>query len=106
MELRQENTLLKLKLHAFNQPQSRETASREANIHASNDKRLLTRAFIHQDKQYWKYQLWKVDDMNPLDCKHLIKEFMLLFKVNDPRHLIAWLSLRRLRAAERRTRPA
>ncbi|KAJ1658153.1 hypothetical protein IWQ61_002556 [Dispira simplex] len=153
MALRRENELLKLKLHAFNQPPSRDTVPREANKHASNDKRLLTRAFIHQDKQYWKYQLWKVDDMNPLDCRHLIKdirysyqliyptdtfiemkegerrtviyiilltsfhtvlvmntvyatqEFMLLFKVNDPRHLMAWLSLRRLKAAERRTRP-
>ncbi|KAJ1660958.1 hypothetical protein IWQ61_000173 [Dispira simplex] len=105
MALRRENELLKLKLHAFNQPPSRDTVPRESNKHASNDKRLLTRAFIHQDKQYWKYQLWKVDDMNPLDCRHLIKEFMLLFKVNDPRHLIAWLSLRRLKAAERRTRP-
>ncbi|KAJ1926483.1 hypothetical protein IWQ60_003758 [Tieghemiomyces parasiticus] len=105
--LRRENDLLKLRLHAFNHPGARRddvVAMSPAESTAAAippNKTQLTRAFIHHDKLHWKYQLWKVDDLVDSDCRYLIKEFMLLFKVNDPRHLMTWLHLRRARHQER-----
>ncbi|KAJ1925671.1 hypothetical protein IWQ60_004412 [Tieghemiomyces parasiticus] len=107
--LRRENELLKLRLHAFNHPGTRRddvVAMSPAESTAAAippNKTQLTRAFIHHDKLHWKYQLWKVDDLVDSDCRYLIKEFMLLFKVNDPRHLMTWLYLRRARHQERHT---
>ncbi|RKP36019.1 hypothetical protein BJ085DRAFT_35741 [Dimargaris cristalligena] len=102
--LRRENELLQLQLLAFNQaqPRWRTSGGPASDPQQANNKARLTRAFIHQDKLYWKYQLWKVDDLDEDECRSLIKEFMLLFKVNDPRHLMTWLSLRRHKSDAKR----
>ncbi|KAJ1982664.1 hypothetical protein H4R35_000187 [Dimargaris xerosporica] len=94
-QLRRENEALKLQLHAYNQPAFKLRSLSRANPDPHANKSQLTTQFIRQDKLHWKYQLWKVDDLDEETCRHLVKEFMLLFKVNDPRHLIAWLNLRR-----------
>ncbi|KAJ1984117.1 hypothetical protein H4R34_000870 [Dimargaris verticillata] len=94
-QLRRENEALQLQLHAYHQPAFKLRSLSRANPDPYATKSQLTTQFIRQDKLHWKYQLWKVDDLDDETCRHLIKEFMLLFKVNDPRHLISWLNLRR-----------
>ncbi|PKY26578.1 hypothetical protein RhiirB3_473097 [Rhizophagus irregularis] len=84
--MREENERLKLELHAYKR--NTRPLSKSPSKDTKESKTIETRRNIFRDKLYFKLQLTKVDELEVEALADLVKEIMLILKIDDVNRVI------------------
>jgi len=84
--IREENERLKLELHAYKR--NTRPLSKSPSKGTKESKTAETRRNISRDKLYFKLQLTKVDELEVETLSDLVKEIMLILKIDDVNRVV------------------